>query len=84
MTFTEMAARASNVLGRALRFEDESVEDAYAWRRATYGAEDWQLDAWVSTYTAVRDGEMKTASDDVRRVTGHAPQSLEDVLGAAK
>jgi hypothetical protein len=63
-----------------VRFEDESVEDAYAWRRAAYGAEDWQLDAWVSTYTAVRDGEMAAVTDDVRRLTGHAPRSLEDVL----
>jgi NAD(P)H dehydrogenase (quinone) len=80
MTFTEVAARTSRALGRSLRFQDESVEDAYAWRREAYGAEDWQLDAWVSTYTAVRDGEMETVTDDVRRITGHAARSLEDVL----
>jgi NAD(P)H dehydrogenase (quinone) len=80
LSFTDVAARAAKALGRSLRFEDESVEDAYAWRRAAYGAEDWQLDAWVSTYTAVRDGEMENVTDDVRRLTGHAPRSLEDVL----
>jgi uncharacterized protein YbjT (DUF2867 family) len=80
MTFTDVAARASKALGRSLRFEDESVEDAYAWRREAYGAEDWQLDAWVSTYTAVRDGQMETVTDDVRRVSGHPARSLEDVL----
>ena len=80
LTFTEIAARSSQVLGRDLRFEDETDEAAYAWRRAKYGAEQWQLDAWVSTYTAVRDGEMQAVSDDVRRVTGHASRSLEDVL----
>jgi uncharacterized protein YbjT (DUF2867 family) len=80
LTFADIAARTSKALGRPVRFEDESVEDAYAWRRAAYGAEDWQLDAWVSTYTAVRDGEMATVTDDVRRLTGHAPRSLEDVL----
>jgi len=80
MTFTEVAARTSTALGRPLRFEDESVEDAYAWRREAYGAEDWQLDAWVSTYTAVRDGEMSRVTDDVRLVSGHPARSLEDVL----
>jgi uncharacterized protein YbjT (DUF2867 family) len=80
VTFADIAARMSESLGRPVRFEDESVEDAYAWRRAAYGAENWQLDAWVSTYTAVRDGEMAAVTDDVRRLTGHAPRSLEDVL----
>jgi NAD(P)H dehydrogenase (quinone) len=80
LTFAEIAARSSAVLGRDLRFEDETDEAAYAWRRERYGAEDWQLDAWVSTYTAVRDGEMDTVTDDVRRVAGHPPRSLEDVL----
>jgi NAD(P)H dehydrogenase (quinone) len=79
-TLTEFADRASAVLDRTLRFEDETVEDAYASRKAAYGAEDWQLDAWVSTYTAIRDGEVARVSDDVRRVTGHASRSIEDVL----
>jgi uncharacterized protein YbjT (DUF2867 family) len=80
LTFTEVAARASAVLGRPMRFDDETVDQAYDWRRAAYGAEEWQLDAWVSTYTAVRDGHMADVTDDVRRVSGHEPRSLEDVL----
>jgi uncharacterized protein YbjT (DUF2867 family) len=80
LTFTEIADRIAAAQGRPVRFEDETVEQAYAWRKAAYGAEDWQLDAWVSTYTAIRDGELATVTDDVRRLTGHAPRSLEDVL----
>ena len=80
LTFAEAADRASAVLGRPMRFEDETVEDAYAWRRAAYGAEDWQLDAWVSTYTAVASGQVAEVTDDVHRVTGRDPRSLEDVL----
>jgi uncharacterized protein YbjT (DUF2867 family) len=80
LTFTEVATRASAALGRPMRFEDETVEEAYDWRRTAYGAEDWQLDAWVSTYTAVRDGHMAEVTDDVRRITGHEPRTLEDVL----
>lgn len=80
LTLSEVAQRVGAALQRDLRFEDERVEDAYAWRREAYGAEQWQLDAWVSTYTAVADGSMATTTDDVQRLTGHPARSLEDVL----
>ena len=79
-TMAEAAARAGAFLGRELRYEEETVEEAYASRRAAYGAPDWQLDAWVSTYTAIADGSCSHVSDDVRRVTGHAPLTLEQTL----
>jgi NAD(P)H dehydrogenase (quinone) len=68
------------VLGRELRFEDETVDEAYASRRAAYDAEQWQLDAWVSTYTAIADGSVAEVTEDVRRVTGHAARTLEQSL----
>lgn len=80
LTLTEVAARVSVLEGREVRFEDETVEAAYAWRREAYGAAEWQLDAWVSTYTAIASGSLAGLSDDVRRVAGHEPRSLEDAL----
>jgi uncharacterized protein YbjT (DUF2867 family) len=80
LTLTEVAARAGAVLGRELRFEDETVEEAYASRKAAYGAEDWQLDAWVSTYTAIRDGSAAEVTHDVERVAGHPARTLEEAL----
>jgi uncharacterized protein YbjT (DUF2867 family) len=80
LTMAEVAARASVVLGRELTYVEETVEEAYAARREAYGAEDWQLDAWVSTYTAIRDGECARISGDVPLVTCRTPRSLEDVL----
>lgn len=80
LTLTEIAARAGAVLGRELRFEDETLDEAYASRRAAYDAEQWQLDAWVSTYTAIADGSVAAVADDVRRVTGHPARSLEEAL----
>ncbi|HRI98968.1 MAG TPA: SDR family NAD(P)-dependent oxidoreductase, partial [Nocardioides sp.] len=62
-------------------FEDETVEEAYASRRAAYpDAEDWQLDAWVSTYTAIRDGSCAEVTGDVERVSGHPARTLEQAL----
>jgi uncharacterized protein YbjT (DUF2867 family) len=80
LTMTEVAARAGAALGRRLRFVDETVEAAYAWRAAQYGAEPWQLDAWVSTYTAIADGSVAEVTDDVELVTGHPARTLEQAL----
>jgi len=80
LNLTELATRLSPILGRQLRFEDESVEEAYAWRRQKYAAEEWQLDAWVSTYRAIHDGSFGPVTDDVRRVSGHPARTIEQAL----
>ena len=82
LTLAEVAARAGRAIGRDLRFEDETVEAAYASRKAAYGAEDWQLDAWVSTYTAIKDGSVSEVSGDVERVAGHPARTLEEALAS--
>ena len=81
LTMAEVADRAGAVLGRvaALRGRDASTQ-AYASRAAAYDVEQWQLDAWVSTYTAIADGSCATVTDDVRRVAGHPPRTLEQAL----
>jgi NAD(P)H dehydrogenase (quinone) len=79
ITLTEAAATISEVTGREVRFHDETVEEAYESRRR-WGAPPWQNDAWVSTYTAIRAGEVAEVSDDVRRLTGRSPLSLRDLL----
>ncbi len=79
VTLTEAAATLTRVLGRPFAFHDETVEEAYA-SRSSYGAADWQLDAWVSTYTAIASGELATVTGDVELLTGRPPSSLADVL----
>ncbi|WP_052460909.1 NmrA family NAD(P)-binding protein [Microbacterium gorillae] len=81
LTLTEVAAIITEVTGREVRFVNETTEEAYA-SRAGYGAPDWQVDAWVSTYTAIRSGELQPATDDVRAVTGRPPISLAELLRA--
>jgi uncharacterized protein YbjT (DUF2867 family) len=79
LTFAEMAATITAVTGRQVAFEDETLEQAYA-ARASYGAPDWQVDAWVSTYTSVAAGELATVSPAVAELTGHPPISLAELL----
>lgn len=79
LSFAEIAQIASEVTGREITFHDETVEEAYD-SRASYGAPRWQLDAWISTYTAIAQGELDVVTDDVARVTGVAPLSLAELL----
>jgi NAD(P)H dehydrogenase (quinone) len=79
LTLEEAAATMTRLLGREYTFHDESLDQAYA-SRSSYGAPDWQVEAWVSTYTAIASGEVSGVTDDVERVTGRAPLSLADVL----
>jgi len=81
LTLAEVAERAGRVLGRRLSYTEKSVEEAYASRRAAYpDAADFQLDAWVSTYTAIADGSCAAVTDDVARLAGHRARTLEEAL----
>ncbi len=79
VTLTEATSRMSEALGRSYRFVDQGLEEAYASRRQ-WSQEQWQLDAWVSTYTAIRDGEVAEVTGDVERLTGHPASPLEAAL----
>jgi NAD(P)H dehydrogenase (quinone) len=79
LTLDEVAATLTRHLGRPVRFADESLEEAYR-SREVYGAEKWQVDAWVSTYAAIKAGELARVTSDVERVAGHTPSGLDDVL----
>ncbi|WP_270887677.1 SDR family oxidoreductase [Pedococcus sp. 5OH_020] len=81
LSLAEVASLVSEVTGMPTRYVDESVPEAYA-SRARYGAPDWQVDAWVSTYTAIAAGEVERVSDAVPRLTGRPATSLRQLLTA--
>ena len=64
---------------RDVTFHDETIEEAYA-SRASYGAPDWQVDAWVTTYSAIRSNIMAPVSSSIEDITGRAPMDLETHL----
>jgi NAD(P)H dehydrogenase (quinone) len=80
ITLAEAAETMTAELGREFSFHDETLEEAYA-SRASYGAADWQVDAWVSTYTAIASGELAGVTGDVELLTGRPARSLADLLG---
>jgi NAD(P)H dehydrogenase (quinone) len=73
------AATMAAATGRPIRYVEQTVEEAYA-SRAHFGAPDWQLDAWVSTYTAIGAGDLAEVTSTVEHFTGRPATSLTDFL----
>ena len=81
LTLDEVAAILTAARGRPVRYEPETIEQAYA-SRAGYGAPDWLVDGWVSTCTAIAAGELAGVSDDVARLTGRRATSFGELACA--
>lgn len=79
LTMDEVAATITRVTGRSVVFEDETEEQARA-SRAHYGAPEWELRAWISTYLAIRDGSLDLASPDFETLVGRPATSLAQHL----
>jgi len=75
LTFAEMAAAVGAT------YKDETIEEAWA-SRAGYGAPDWMVEGWISTYTAVARGELDTISDTVARLIDRPPITLAEFMRA--
>lgn len=79
LTFAEAAEILTAARGTAVTFHDETIEEARA-SRARWEPEPFEMEAWVSTYTAIAAGEQDVVSQDVERLTGRRPVSLSDLL----
>lgn len=79
LSLSEVAEQVGEAEGRTVTYVDETLPEAYA-SRASYGAPDWQVEAWVSTYTAIASGELSEVTDDVRRLSGRRATGLREVL----
>jgi uncharacterized protein YbjT (DUF2867 family) len=79
VTLDELTAEIGRAAGRPVRYQAETVQEAYA-SRAGSGAPGWLVDGWVSTYTAIAAGELETVADTVRRLTGRDPLGVRDFL----
>lgn len=81
LTMAEVAQTISRAWKRPVTFVDETLEEAHA-SRAAFGVEEWQVEAWVSTYTAIAQGVMEAVSDDVPRILGRPATTLAELLSA--
>ncbi|MEU4041951.1 SDR family oxidoreductase [Streptomyces antibioticus] len=83
LTLEEAAATLSETLGRTITYHPETIEEAYT-SRAPYNAPRWQLDAWVSTYTAIASGDLSQVTQSIPHLTGHPATPLAEVLRTAR
>jgi len=81
LTLSEVAQRLSQVSGRTVRYVEETEQEAYA-SRAGYGAPDFEVAGWVSSYQAIANGEVSATSDAVEQITGRVPRALAEFLAA--
>ena len=82
LTMRDIASILSDHLGRTVSYIPETTEEAYA-SRTSYGAPQWQVEGWVSTYLAIAAGELAAVTEDIPEVTGHPAMSLKQALAAA-
>ena len=79
LTLSDIAGKLTALTGRDVGYQEETLDEAFA-SRASYGAPDWLVQAWVSTYTAIAAGEMAGVSDAVPTITGRPATSLADLI----
>ncbi|MCB5017240.1 SDR family oxidoreductase [Streptococcus mutans] len=83
LSMADIVHFVSEQKGEIIPYIDESIEEAYASRKA-WPAQDWEYDAWVSTYIAIKEGKQAGVSSDIERVLGRPATSLEQLVKTIK
>ena len=81
VTVHEIAAQLAAAAGVPVTYHPETLPEAYG-SRARYGAPDWEVEGWVTSYAAIATGEMDVVTDHVQRLAGHPPMSMPEYLAA--
>jgi uncharacterized protein YbjT (DUF2867 family) len=79
LTFAEVTAKISTVIGKPLRFQsisDQEAREGYA--RVSESAE--ETEAHVSLWRAIREGRLATVTNNVERILGRKPIALDQWL----
>lgn len=79
LTMTKVAGELTRATGRPITYHAETLAEAYA-SRSRYGAPDWEVAGWVTSYAAIATGELDRVSGDVARLAGHPATSFAEFL----
>jgi NAD(P)H dehydrogenase (quinone) len=79
ITLREAAEELSRASGARISYHPETLEEAYA-SRASYGAPEWEVEGWVTSYATIAAGEMDVVSRAVSELTGYAPMAFPAFL----
>jgi uncharacterized protein YbjT (DUF2867 family) len=77
LSLTAVARSLSGIVGRYLRYEDESIEAGREWRSRT-GQPAWRVELALGWHEAIAAGELERTSDTVLRFTGKSPLDIEN------
>lgn len=75
ISMAEAAELLSRATRREIRYQPETIEQAYA-SRAHYGAPDFEVEGWVTSYSAIGAGDLAVVSPTVPRLTARPAQSF--------
>jgi NAD(P)H dehydrogenase (quinone) len=79
LTMAEVAGELTRATGRPVSYHAETLDEAYA-SRSRYGAPQWEVAGWVTSYAAIATGELDRVSSDVARLAGHPATSFAEFL----
>lgn len=79
LSLSETATLLSSLKHRTLRYEDEPVDAAKAWRREL-GVSAWEVDTWVGSYEAIAAGEFETVDLALATILERPASDLETYL----
>ncbi|KKC18463.1 nucleoside-diphosphate sugar epimerase [Streptococcus dysgalactiae subsp. equisimilis] len=79
LSLSVIAQKLSHWCQKSIPYSSETVPEAYA-SRQYWPAQDWEYDAWVSTYTAIAAGEQSGISPAIETVLGRPAKSLDQFL----
>lgn len=79
ISMDEVAAALTAASGRLITYDAELLDQAYA-SRSVFGAPDWEVAGWVTSYQAIAVGELDVVTDAVEELAGHPPMSFTEYL----
>lgn len=79
LSMTDVVKLVSKALQKDIPYIEETVEEAYISRR-NWPAKQWEYESWVSTYTAIANGELEPVSHDIETILERKATSLETFL----
>jgi len=80
LSYAEMAAKIGEVIGKSIRFQSISEEEARQ-QQETWGASAQLVEARLSIFRAIREGRLATVTDTVERVLGRQPITFDQWVG---
>jgi hypothetical protein len=79
LTWPEVAARLTQVLGRPIQYDPVSSEERRVQLEAG-GLAPWRVELLLGLDEINRSDLYATPTDTVRQLTGHAPRTIEEYI----